>query len=83
MCSVIQSDVPGNSIDKDMHYEHIGQMGAGKYLRENCYHRIEYSAPNQLALFMWRRPLNSTILVASTHGGPVRMSDGTSTQVVA
>ena len=43
MCSVIQSDIPGNSIDKDIRYERTGQMGGGKYLRKNYYHRIEYS----------------------------------------
>ena len=52
MCSVIQSDVPGSSIDKDMHCERIGQMGARKYLRKNCYHRIECSAANSLATLM-------------------------------
>ena len=30
---VIQGDVPGGSIDKNMHYERIGRMGARKYLR--------------------------------------------------
>ena len=35
---VIPSNILGVSIDKDAH--HRG-MGAMKYLRENCYHRIE------------------------------------------
>ena len=52
MCSVIQSDVPGNSTDKDMHYEHIGQMGARKYLRESCYHLIECFVTNFLGALM-------------------------------
>ena len=43
VCFVIQSDISGNSIDKAMHYERTGHMGAGKYLRESYYHRIEYS----------------------------------------
>ena len=58
-------------------------MRAGKYLGKSCYHRIECSAANSLAAFMWRRPLNITTLVAPTHRGLVRVSDGTSTQVVA
>ena len=49
VCSVIQSDILGNFVDKDMHYKCTGQMGVGKYLRESCYHRIEYSAANSLA----------------------------------
>ena len=32
---------------------------------------------------MWKNPLNSVVLVAPTHRGSVRVSDGTSTQVVA
>ena len=59
------------------------KMRTEKYLRKSCYHRIECSAANSLAVFMWRKPLNSTILVALTHRGPVRVSDGTNTQVVA
>ena len=35
MCSVIQSNILGNSIDKDIHYERTEQMGVVKYLREN------------------------------------------------
>ena len=58
-------------------------MGANKYLRKSCYHRIEYFAANFLTAFMWRRPLNSAALVAPTHKGPVRVSGGTSTQAVA
>ena len=52
MCLVIQSDIPGNSIDKDMHYEHIGQIRAGKYIRKSYYHHIECSATNYLAALM-------------------------------
>ena len=68
--------------DKDMHCELTGQMGVKKYLRKSCYHHIECSATNSLATFMWKRPLNSPALVTPTHRGPVRVSDGTSTQVV-
>ena len=58
------------------------KMGAEKYLRKSCYHRIECSAANSLVAFMWRRSLNSVALVAPTHRVLVRVSDGTSTQVV-
>ena len=83
VCSVIQDDAPGSSIDKDMHCKRTGQMGPKKYLRKSCYHHIEYFATNSLAAFTWRIPLNNTALVAPTHKRPVRVSDGTSTQVVA
>ena len=33
--------------------------------------------------FLWRRPLNSTALTAATYKGFGKVSDGTSTQVVA
>jgi len=36
-----------------------------------------------LAAFMWRRPLNSAVLVAATHKEFGKVSDGTSTQVVS
>ena len=49
---VIQSDVSGSSINKDMHCERIRQIGAEKYLRESCYHRIKCSATNSLAALM-------------------------------
>ena len=80
---VIHGDVPGGSIDKDMHYERTGRMRARKYLRKNCYHRIECSAANFLVTFMWRRPLNSAALATPIHRGSERVSDGISTQVVA
>ena len=59
VCSVIQNDIPGNSIDKDMYYEHTGQMGAEKYLRESCYHHIECSVANSLAMLIRKWYLNS------------------------
>ena len=52
VCYVIQSDVSGISINKDMHCERIGQIGAEKYLRESCYHRIKCSAANSLTALM-------------------------------
>jgi len=59
------------------------KMRAEKYLRKSYYHRIECSAANSLAVFMWRRPLSSAALVTPTQRGLMRVSDGTSTQVMA
>jgi len=51
--SVLSSgDLSGNSSDNDIHYERIGQLGGGKYLRESYYHRIECSIANSLATLM-------------------------------
>ena len=58
-------------------------MEIEKYLRKSCYHRIEFFAANPLAAFMWRRLLNNAALATSAHRGPVRVFEGTSTQVVA
>ena len=58
-------------------------MGAQKYLRESCCHHIECSVVNFLAAFIWRRLLNSAALAFPTHRGPIRVSDVTSTQMVA
>ena len=52
VCLVIQSNVLGSSVDKDMHCECTGQMGAEKYLEESCYHRIKYFVANSLAALM-------------------------------
>ena len=81
--SITQSDIPGNFIEKDVHYERTGRMGARKYLRKSCCHRIKCPATNFLAAFMWRRPLNSAALAALTYRGPERVFDRISTQVVA
>jgi len=66
-----------------MYYEHTGQMEAKKYLRKSYYYYIECSTANSLTTFMWKKPLNSAILITPTHKGLVKASDGTSTQVVA
>ena len=58
-------------------------MGVEKYLGENCYHHIKYFAANSLAALMSIRPLNSAALTTPTHRRPERVSDETSTQVVA
>ena len=47
-----RSNVPGDSIDKDIHYKSTGQKKAMKYLRESCCHRIECSVTNSLAALM-------------------------------
>ena len=52
MCSIIQGDISGNSIDEDIRYEHTEQMGGGKYLKKSYYHRIECSTTNSLAALM-------------------------------
>ena len=59
------------------------KVGVEKYLRKSYYHRIECSVTNSLAIVMWRRPLNSVALVTLTHREPIRVSDETSTQMVA
>ena len=66
-----------------MHRERTERVEARKYLRKNCYHRIECPVANFLATFMWRRSLNSAALATTTHRKPERVSDGTNTQVVA
>jgi len=66
-----------------VHNERTRRIGARKYLRENCCHRIKYFAANFLAAFMWRRPLNSAILAIQTHRRLEKVSDGTSTRVGA
>jgi len=50
----IQGNVPGDSINKDIHQEGTGQRGTMKYLRENYYHHIECSVANSLAALMWK-----------------------------
>ena len=74
-----QSDLQESSSDRDMHHKRTRNMGTQKYLRKNCYHRIKCPATNFLAAFMWRKSLNSTVLVTTTHRKPEMMSDVTST----
>ena len=54
---------------------------AQKYLRKSCYHRIKFIVTTSLAAFMWRRHLNSEILVTTTHIKLGDVSDETTTQV--
>ena len=48
----IQGNIPRDSIDKDTHHEGIGQRGTMKYLRESCYHCIEFFVANSLTVLM-------------------------------
>ena len=47
-----RSNVPGDSIDEDIHYESTRQKKTMKYLRESCCHRIECSVTNSLTALM-------------------------------
>ena len=47
-----QSDLPGSSNDRDVRHKRTRKMGTQKYLRESCYHRIEYSVANSLIALM-------------------------------
>ena len=67
----------------NVYHERPRMMGPQKYLRENCYHRIECTATTFLAAFMLRRPLNNVVLAITTHKKPKRVSDGTGIQVKA
>ena len=80
---ITQSDFPRNSTERDVHYECTGKMEARKYLRKSCCHHIECPAPNFLTAFIWRKPLNSAISAIKTHKRAERVSNGTSTQIVA
>ena len=52
VCLIIQGDILGGSIDKDVHYDRTELVGARKYLREICCHCIKCSAANFLAVSM-------------------------------
>ena len=54
-----RSIIPGDSTNKNMHYENTGQRKVMKYLRESCYHCIECSVTNSLAALMRKWYLNS------------------------
>ena len=67
---IVQSDLLGNSTNRDVRYERTRGMEAQKYLRKDYCHRIKCSAANFLATLMWRRPLNSAALAIPTHREP-------------
>ena len=52
-----------------------------KYLRKNYHHHIKYTAATFLAALIWRRPLNSAALAATTHIGLKGVSDRMGAQV--
>ena len=54
MCPIIEGDITGSSIDKDVHYERTRGMEVRKYLKENCYHCIECSVANSLGALMMK-----------------------------
>ena len=83
MYSSNQCDLSGSSSDKDVHHKRIRMMGAQKYLRKSCFHRIKCTAATFLVAFMLRSPLNSAVLATITHRKSKRVSNGTSTQVKA
>ena len=83
MYSNNRGDLPRNSVNRDVHHEHIKKRGTQKYLRERCHHRIKCTTATFLAAFMWRRPLNSAVLAIATHRKLEGVSDGTDTQVRA
>jgi len=80
--SITQSNLPGSSTENDVHYECTGRMGARKYLRKSCCHRIKCLVANFLAPFMWRRPLNSVALATTIYRKLKRVSNGTNTKIV-
>ena len=83
MCSNNKSDLYRGSSDRDVPHEHMRRKGIQKYLRKCCYYRIKCTETTLLAAFMWRRPLNITILATTTHRKPKNVSDETGTQVRA
>ena len=58
-----------------------GRWESPKDLRKSCCHRIKCTVTTFLAAFMWRRHLNSDILVTTTHKELEEVADGTDTQV--
>ena len=66
-----------------MPHEHTRRKETQKYLRESYYHHIKCTAATFLAVFIWRRPLNSAVLATTTHRKPENMFDETDTQVSA
>ena len=54
MCPIIEDDITGSSIDKDVHYERTGGMEVRKYLKKSYYHHIECSITNSLGALMMK-----------------------------
>ena len=81
MYSSNQSDPPRSSNDGDVPHEHTRRKKTQKYLKEIYYHHIKCTAATFLATFMWKRPMNSTVLATTTHRKPKKVSDGIGTQI--
>ena len=56
-----------------------GRWESPKDLRKSCCHCIKYTVTTFLTAFMWRRYLNSEILVTTTHKEPEEVSGGIDT----
>ena len=52
-----------------------------KYLRKSCHHHIKCTVTTFLTALIWRRPLNSVILAATTHKGLKGVFDRMGAQV--
>ena len=49
-----QSDLPGNSNNRDVRHKRTRKMGTQKYQRESYYYRIKCSVANSLVALMRR-----------------------------
>jgi len=56
-----------------VHHKRTRGIGAKKYLRENCYHRIECSVANSLTVLMRKGYLNS---IFQPYSYPQRLLEG-------
>ena len=74
VCSAIQSDNLGSSVDKDIHCDHTGQNGSWEISREICYHRIKCSVTNSLTALMRKWYLNSAF---QPYSYPQRLQEST------
>ena len=83
LCPNSWRDLPRSSKDEDMSYEHRRGKETQKYIRKSGYHRIKCTVTTFLAVFMWRKHLNSEVLATTTHKKPGDVFDGTCTQVIS
>ena len=77
VCSAIQSNVSGDSIDKNTHHKSTRQKGTMKYLRESYHHCIKYFVTNYLAVLMLKWHLNSNFQSYSYSQRLHECADGT------
>ena len=73
MCSNNESNFHKSFSDRDVPHEHMRRKGTQKYIRKSYYHRIKCTETTFLAVFMWRRPLNSAALATTIHRKPKRV----------